>query len=178
MIRLFAALAVPAEIAPGLARHQTGLLGASWRKAESLHVTLRFFGEVDEARADDLDAALNVLRGETLAVQLSGVGAFGAGQDIHAVWAGVEDQPTLSRLARACETAARRAGLKPQTRAWKPHVTLAYLHRADPVSVAAWVQSHNLLKSPQFRLGSFGLYSSWSGHGGSSYRLECSYPLG
>ncbi len=177
MIRLFAALAVPGDIAAGLARHQTGLLGASWRKAESLHVTLRFFGEIDEARAEDLDAALCVIRGEPLDMQISAVGAFGEGQDIHAVWAGVEISAPLSRLSSACERAARRAGLKAQPRAWKPHITLAYLHRADPASVAAWIQTHNLLKSPPFCLDSFGLYSSWSGHGGSSYRLERSYRL-
>ena len=46
MIRLFAALALPDEIAAGLARRQDGVPGARWRPREALHVTLRFFGEV------------------------------------------------------------------------------------------------------------------------------------
>jgi 2'-5' RNA ligase len=57
-------------------------------------------------------------------------------------------------------------------------VTLAYLRRADPGRVAAWIQGHNLLKSPPFTAASFGLYSSHLGDGGASYRLERSYPLG
>jgi len=108
---------------------------------------------------------------------LAGVGAFGEGEDIHAVWAGVEDNAALRRLASRCETAARRAGLTPDRRAWKPHVTLAYLRRPDPACVAAWIQGHTLLKSPPFRITTFGLYSSRLGAGGSRYRLEREYQL-
>ena len=46
MIRLFAALAIPFDIAEGLARHQTGLADARWRPLEALHITLRFFGDI------------------------------------------------------------------------------------------------------------------------------------
>jgi 2'-5' RNA ligase len=39
-------------------------------------------------------------------------------------------------------------------------VTLAYLRRADPAEVAAWIQANNLLKSPPIHIDRFGLYSS------------------
>ncbi|HXQ15223.1 MAG TPA: RNA 2',3'-cyclic phosphodiesterase [Caulobacteraceae bacterium] len=177
MIRLFAAIAIPPEIGEGLVRRQQGLPGARWRPTEAFHLTLRFAGEISEAVADDLDAELNLVSAEALILALEGVGSFQDGDDIHAVWAGVEDNPALRRLASRCETAARKAGLPPDRRIWRPHVTLAYLRRADPASVAAWVQGHNLLKSPPFRVTSFGLYSSWLGHDGSVYRLEREYPL-
>jgi len=178
MIRLFAAIAIPPEIGEGLVRRQQGLPGARWRPTEAFHITLRFAGEISEALADDLDAELNVVAGEALSLSLEGVGSFQDGDDIHAIWAGVEENPALRRLAARCESAARKAGLAPDRRLWRPHVTLAYLRRADPARVAAWVQSHNLLKSPPFRVSSFALYSSWLGHEGSVYRLERSYRLG
>ncbi len=178
MIRLFAAIAIPPEIGEGLVRRQQGLPGARWRPTEAFHLTLRFAGEISEALADDLDAELNVVAGEALTLALAGVGSFQDGDDIHAVWAGVEENPALRRLAARCETAARKAGLTPDRRLWRPHVTLAYLRRADPARVAAWVQSHNLLKSPPFRVTRFALYSSHLGHDGSVYRLERSYRLG
>jgi 2'-5' RNA ligase len=56
-------------------------------------------------------------------------------------------------------------------------VTLAYLRRPDPGQVAAWIQRHNLLKTQAFEVRGFGLYSSWSGHSGSHYRLERTYTL-
>jgi 2'-5' RNA ligase len=178
MIRLFAAIPIPEEIGEGLVRRQQGLPGARWRPTDAFHLTLRFAGEVSEATADDLDAELNLVSGEALMLSLEGVGSFQDGDDIHAVWAGVAENPALHRLARRCETAARKAGLKPDTRAWKPHVTLAYLRYAEAAPVAAWVQTHNLLKSPPFRVTRFGLYSSHLGHGGSTYRLEREYRLG
>ena len=61
MLRLFAAVEVPPEIAEELDPHQDDLDGASWREAEQLHVTLRFFGEVPEPEADDLDAELSTV---------------------------------------------------------------------------------------------------------------------
>lgn len=178
MVRLFAALAVPDDIAQALVRRQDGLEGARWRPREALHVTLRFFGEIREDIARDLDAELLTVTGQPFAIELQGVGAFGEGAEIDSVWAGVADNPELSRLARACETAARRVGLKPETRRYRPHLTLAYLRRPDPADVAAWIQANNLLRSPPVRVTSFGLYSSRLGGDGSSYRLEAAYPLG
>ena len=177
MIRLFAAVAVPDDLAEGLARRQQGIPGARWRPLETLHITLRFAGDMSEALADDFDAALSGVAADAFEVTLAGVGSFGDGADIHAVWAGVDDSAPLRRLAARCETAARRAGLRPQTRVWKPHVTLAYLDRPEPARVAAWIQSHNLMRSPPFLVSSFGLYSSWRTDRGSDYQLERTYAL-
>lgn len=177
MIRLFAAVPIPDEIAAPLARRQTGLEGARWRTGEQLHITLRFFGEVREDVARDLDAELGTVGGGAFEIELAGAGAFGEGQDIHAVWAGVAESAPLKRLAKACETAARRAGLKAETRHYRPHVTLAYLRRPDPAKVAAWIQANNLLKSPPIRVERFGLYSSFLASEGAHYRLEAEYEL-
>lgn len=178
MIRLFAAIALPDAVAEGLARVQQGLAGAKWRPLGSLHVTLRFFGEINEARAYDLDAEVSTISGAPFDLALAGVGSFGDGEAIHAVWAGVEATERLRRLAVRMETAARRAGLKAETRAFRPHVTLAHLRYPEPARVAAWIQSHNLLKSPAFTVDRFSLYSSWRGGEGSVYRLERDYRLG
>ena len=177
MIRLFCAIGVPAEIAEVLERRQRGLPGARWRPPETLHLTLRFFGDMAENLADDLDAELSMIGGAPFEISLTGVGSFGEGERMRALWAGVSDSEPLRILAGRCERAARRAGLKPETRNYAPHVTLAYLNRADPARVAAWMQGHNLLKSPPFRVDRFGLYSSWPGENGSSYRLERAYRL-
>ena len=176
-MRLFAAVEPPQEIGEGLARRQQGLPGARWRPLETLHITLRFFGETTANAARDLDAELAAIAGEPFALELDGVGAFGEGLDIHAVWAGVAENAPLRRLAARCESAARRAGLKPEQRVYRPHLTLAYLRHADPARVGAWVQSHNLLKSPPFRVTWFGLYSSWPTKEGTRYELEREYPL-
>ena len=177
MIRLFAALSLPDEVGTALQRRQTGVEGARWRPLSALHVTLRFFGELREDVARDLDAELSWVGGGPFDIVLEGAGAFGEGGDIHTIWAGVAENPALRRLAKACETAARRAGLKPDGRSFRPHLTLAYLRHADPARVAAWIQANNLLKSPSIRVDRFGLYSSFLASDGAQYRLEAEYGL-
>ncbi|WP_340644541.1 RNA 2',3'-cyclic phosphodiesterase [Phenylobacterium sp.] len=177
MIRLFAAVAVPPELGAVLQARQSGLAGANWRPLEAFHVTLRFFGEVREDVADDLHLELERIAAGPMTLELEGVGAFGEGPDLHAVWAGVKENDSLRRLAKACETAARRSGLKAEARAYRPHVTLAYLKRPDPGEVAAWLSANGLLKSPPFDVKSFGLYSSLLLSGGSRYQPEQIYRL-
>ena len=177
MIRLFTAIALPPGIGEGLLSRQHGIEGARWRPLEAFHITLRFIGDVPENVADDLDEALMEIEAPAFDLTLAGVGHFGEGADIHAVWAGVEDSAPLRRLQKANESAARAAGLKPETRVYAPHVTLAYLKRPAVPEVGAWIQSHNLLKSPSFHVDRFGLYSSWRTSEGSAYRLERVYPL-
>lgn len=177
MLRLFAAVEVPPEIAEDLRPHQDNLPGARWREPEQLHVTLRFFGDVAEPVADDLDAELSTLSASAFDMTLAGSGAFGLGHQSRAVWAGVEPNPFLKQLASRCEAAARRAGLSPETRTYKPHVTLAYVKKSDPENVAAWVRKHSLLRTPPFRVTWFGLYSSTLGGEGSAYTLQREYPL-
>ena len=179
MIRLFTALSVPDEVAEALARRQTGLPGAGWRSADQLHITLAFYGEIDERRADDLSVELErAATGGPFEIALSGVGAFGDGHRTHAIWAGVAASERLSVLAGRCRSAAERAGISIERRDYRPHLTLAYLNaQADPARIGAWIADHNLLQSPPIRIDRFGLYSSVLTQGGSRYELEREYVL-
>ena len=178
MVRLFAALSIPPDVAETLKRRQSGLPGAKWRPEEALHVTLAFYGEMDERKADEVASELARVTGEPFDIELSGVGAFGEGHRTHAIWAGVAPNERLNVLAGRCRAAGERAGLRLDSRAYRPHVTLAYLKpQADPDRIGAWITGHNLLHSPPFRIGRFGLYSSVLTHGGSQYALEREYLL-
>lgn len=177
MIRLFTAIAIPPEIGEGLLARQHGIEGARWRPLEAFHITLRFVGDVAEDVAADLDEALAEIAAAPFDLSLAGAGHFGEGADIHAVWAGVDESAPLRQLQKGHERAARTAGLKPESRLYTPHVTLAYLKRPSVPEVGAWLQANNLLRSPTFTVDRFGLYSSWQTREGSAYRLEREYPL-
>ncbi|WP_372706878.1 RNA 2',3'-cyclic phosphodiesterase [Brevundimonas sp.] len=179
MIRLFTALALPDDVAETLKRRQTGLPGAKWRSDEQLHITLTFYGEIDERRADDLAVELErAATGGPFDIALAGVGAFGDGHSTQAVWAGVAPSERLTVLAGRCRAAAERAGIIVERRDYRPHLTLAYLRpQANPVRIGAWIAGHNLLHSPPIRIDRFGLYSSVLTHDGSRYELEREYVL-
>jgi 2'-5' RNA ligase len=175
-LRLFVAIPVPEEIGLRLVPLQRDLNGASWRPPENFHLTLRFFGEIDEALARDLDDELGRIVAAPFEMQLKGAGSFG-GREPNAVWAGAEAPPALARLAASCETAARRVGLPPEKRNFKPHVTLAYLHGTTDTEVAAYQQRLGAFETDLFWVDHFAMYSSWSTKHGSRYVEEAVYPL-
>lgn len=178
-LRLFAAIAVPDDVADQLTALMKGVPGANWRPRDNLHLTLRFFDDVAEPVADELDAALDEIAARTPAFDLTlkAAGSFGKA-DPHALWIGAADTPALTKLAADCERAARRVGLPPETRKFIPHVTLAYLAGAELSRVQAFEARHGLFQTPPFRVDSFVLYSSWLRKSQPSlYRLEAEYPL-
>jgi 2'-5' RNA ligase len=178
-LRLFVALDLPDDIAACLTPLQRGVAGAKWRPRENLHLTLRFFGEVAEPVADDIDAALDEVAGANapFELQLKGAGSFG-GADPHALWIGAADNPALMKLAADCERAARRSGLKPEPRKFAPHVTLAYLSGAMLDQVQAFEARLGLFETPSFQIAHLSLYASFTRRDAPSlYRLEAAYPL-
>lgn len=178
-LRLFAALAIPGDIAERLTGLMRGVQGAAWRPRENLHLTLRFFGELSEPTARDLDTALEEIAGASAPFRLTlkGAGAFGK-DDPHTLWIGASASEGLKRLAADCERAARRSGLKPESRKFTPHVTLAYLRQARLDRVHAFEQRYALFESRPWTVDRFGLYSSVLRKDAPSlYLEEASYPL-
>lgn len=181
-LRLFAALPVPAHMRPGLVALQKGLEGASWRPPENFHVTLRFFGHVDHSMAREIDHELGLIAAAQIELDVTGVGWFGA-REPHAVWAGITgsteaDSEALTRLASACERVARRLRLPPETRAFRPHITLAYLHRTPLDAVGQWARRMGDFHAGPFWADRFHLYSSHETRGPTCYVAEAEYPLG
>ncbi|MBC7770289.1 MAG: RNA 2',3'-cyclic phosphodiesterase [Phycisphaerales bacterium] len=178
-LRLFAAIALPDHIAERLTVLMRDVPGARWRPRENLHLTLRFFGEVQEPIADDIDAELSAIADQTapFELRLKAAGSFG-GADPHALWIGAAGSEPLKKLAADIERAARRCGLKPEPHKFTPHVTLAYLANAPLGGVQAFESRLGLFETPPFRVESFGLYASWVRKSAPSlYRLEADYPL-
>ncbi|GAD59435.1 LOW QUALITY PROTEIN: 2'-5' RNA ligase [Brevundimonas abyssalis TAR-001] len=174
MIRLFAAVPIPFDIAEGLARRQRGLPGARWRPAEALHITLAFYGALGEPRADDLAAELT-RPGSIRSIHSRASGPSATATGPAPCGPGWPLSEPLNILAGRCRVAGQRAGVVMESRDYRPHVTLAYLRGAEDDRVGAWMTGHNLLHSPPFRVDRFGLYTSVLTDAGSHYTLEREY---
>lgn len=178
-LRLFAALDVPDAVAERLIAQMRGVPGAHWRPRENLHITLRFFDQVAEPIAADLDSALEEVARDTGAfdISLRGAGFFG-GAEPRAIWAGVAENEALQILAHRCERAARQCGLRPETRKFLPHVTLAYLGETSLERVIAFEKRLAMFESAPWRVDVFYLLSSHVRRNApSQYREEASYAL-
>jgi 2'-5' RNA ligase len=175
-LRLFLAVPVPESIADRLLALEADVPGAAWRSAEQYHLTLRFIGDVDEATARDIDTELGRIIASPFEIALSGVGSFG-GKEPSALWAGVSAPPDLARLVTACETAVRNAGLPPESRKYKPHVTLAYLNGTLDHEVARFLSDAAEFRTASFPVDHFCMYASRATKAGSHYTEEAVYPL-
>ncbi len=178
-LRLFAALDLPDHVAAALLAVMKGTPGAKWRPRENLHLTLRFFGDVAEPVADDLDLELAAVaeRYAPFELQLKGAGSFG-GAEPHALWIGAAPSPALNGLADAVEKAARRVGLKAEPRKFMPHVTVAYLSGTPLDSAQAYEARLGLFETRPFQVERISLFSSVTRKSAPSlYRSEAEYEL-
>lgn len=176
MPRLFTGLELSESVKDALVDLQMPLPGAKWVSDEDLHITLRFAGDVDNRVARDWTELLAEIDVPVFEVRVAGLGSFG-GNDPHTIWAGVTASEQLSALARANERAARSAGLPPETRNFKAHVTLARLRGTPPDIVARWLGRYAGLACEPFVAQRFVLFSSRPKTGGGPYVVEAAYPL-
>jgi len=176
-MRLFVALAIPSALRTQLAGLAGGIPGAKWVAPENYHLTLRFIGEVEPWRAQEVDEALAAIRARPVELSLRGLGTFEKAGRIQALWVGVERSEGLAHLQRKVETALQRIGLEPERRGFAPHVTLARTDKAPPEKIVAYVQAHNLFRAPAVSVESFTLYSSRLGKEQAVYVPEVEYDL-
>lgn len=177
MIRLFAAIELPGEVRQRIATLRGGIPGARWIEPESLHVTLRFIGDVNESLCSDIDAALMSVRAPSFEIMLEGIGFFGAARAARLLFLPVSRCQPLEFLYSKVESALVRTGLEPEGRKYQPHVTLARLRAAPAHRILDYVAQNNLFRAGPIPVKSFTLFSSHPGERGSIYRAEAVYPL-
>lgn len=176
-MRLFVGLALPDEVRDDLSRIAGGLSGARWVDPESLHLTLRFVGEVDRGAAEDLDASLTGVDAPAFDMAFDGLGTFGNDRKQRALWAAVPPNPALEHLRAKVESAVVRAGFEPERRKFKPHVTLARLHGVAPDRLGAYLAHNGAFGTEAFTVDSFVLFRSHLGDEGARYEALADYPL-
>jgi len=127
-MRLFLAVDLPDQVRHELAVVQNALKpltdSARWVSADSIHITLKFLGEVPEKVVDEIDTALAGLSWKPFTVTVHGVGFFPGNRSPRVFWAGME-APTMQDLAEELDSRMERLGFDKEKRAFRPHITLA-----------------------------------------------------
>ena len=137
-MRLFLAVDLPDSLRRALgdlqSRLRSKVMGWRWVRPEAIHLTVRFLGEVSEEEDAGHRAAWRRAAASCPRVRFSvgGTGVFPPRGAPRILWAGVRalDPPDgLIRLAEAVEQAARAQGFRPETRPFRPHLTVARAER-------------------------------------------------
>lgn len=182
-MRTFIAVEISEEARGAVARLQEQLKEAgadvNWVEPENLHLTLKFLGEIEEARVPLLTEALSSsLQTPLFTFSLEGVGAFPRPQHPKVFWVGInEGKGPLLELARELESACNRCGFPPEERPFSPHLTIGRVH--SPQGLNRLTQK---LQAAEFRGGSTEakeiiLFQSTLGPAGSVYQPLQKFPL-
>ncbi|MGI9480146.1 MAG: RNA 2',3'-cyclic phosphodiesterase [Hyphomicrobiaceae bacterium] len=175
MPRLFSGIELPADIREDLQRLQQPLPSTRWLQPENLHITLRFLGDVAPPVGREFAANLASITFDPFPIRLIGLETFG-GDAPRVLFAAVEPSPALLDLARVHESAARRAGVKPESRKFTPHVTLARLQAPRIEPIARYLSRLGGFTSQPFLVSRFVLFSSKPNTGGGPYVVEQAFP--
>ncbi len=142
-MRLFCAVKVSPQVSQNLSHWAERMKGnpeippnTKWVEEQNFHLTLKFFGEVPEARLSSLEDSLGkAADGKTkFDISFKGIGAFPSMDHPRVIWAGSEDPSgKLSEIAEAIERQTVAGGFAPADKPFSPHLTLARLnHTARP----------------------------------------------
>ena len=153
-IRSFVAVELDADIRSILARaiarlraEESGGL-VRWVDPEAIHLTLKFLGDVEEARLDVLCRALDrVAAAHTpLQLPLGDLGCFPNPRRARVFWVGVGDpNKRLEALVQNVEDALARVGYEREPRPFAAHLTLGRVRRDAPPTRVAPLASESLL---------------------------------
>jgi 2'-5' RNA ligase len=182
--RAFFALFPPApalsELGAYLAGLRRELRTVSWIRADNLHLTLRFLGDLDDAQLARAGraAAAAVSGRAAFELTLAGEGAFPSLQNPRVAWLGVEKgRGELVGLAAELELALIREGLGRADKPFSPHLTLGRVKGAIPPQALPALFRRLPAPACAFTAQRLDLMESRLQAGGSVYSVLQSFPL-
>ncbi len=173
-MRLFVAINLPADVRRAVWEAAAPLRARGfpirWVPPESLHLTLKFLGEVAEARAPEIAQGITRAVGDArrFTLPIAGFGAFPTVTRPRVVWVGCDAVPPLELLQHRLEQEMAAVGFAVEGRLFRPHLTLgraqrdarrgalaAFAAALDPLEFAgeALVESVDLMQSQLSRAG-------------------------
>lgn len=176
--------ALRSHVADLLTRLQKGthFTGARplWVRPESLHLTLKFLGEIDDLTRARIVTALRPVAGRHAphGVHAKGLGVFPSPRAPRVLWLGVRRADALLALQTDIERTLVAIGFEPEDRPFSPHLTLARLKshfRAQAFMDV--IQSHARWDLGLWGIGEFLLFQSTLHPSGPVYTALHRFPL-
>jgi 2'-5' RNA ligase len=129
-VRAFVALDLPEPAREALAVHVAACArvapGMRWIEPDSMHLTLRFLGNLEPDVLERVRQVLPGVEANPFRMAMGGHGLFGPRQRPRVVWLGItQGKEACAALAARTESACVAAGMVPESRPFQAHVSLA-----------------------------------------------------
>jgi len=131
LIRSFLAIELPKPILRKIEEVQGDFRSTHadvrWVNPEKIHLTLKFFGNIEESRIDPIFKFIGEVIRNThpFSLKVRGVGAFPSLKNPRVIWMGlVNGKEVLASLQKQIEIQLGKIGFQPEDRPFHPHLTL------------------------------------------------------
>jgi 2'-5' RNA ligase len=138
--RIFCAIELPDEVHARLQEHITRLrkefpeAAASWSRVENIHLTLKFFGNVELDRIPKISASATQTTEQfsKFHINVGNTGVFPRPSRAQVLWIGVSDPSgKLAALQKQFDEGSASAGFPKEDRSFHPHLTIARLRKPE-----------------------------------------------
>ena len=126
-MRLFIAIEIPEEIKDYLCKLQQEITDSNNKirlvDKSNMHLTLKFLGEVQPNKLDDIKANLKKITFKPFSVVLDSIGVFPSESYIRVVWVGLKPEEPVLELQNKIDESLKKLFKKEED--FKPHLTIA-----------------------------------------------------
>jgi|Deesub1362B_J571_1020462.scaffolds.fasta_scaffold00003_507 2'-5' RNA ligase len=107
---------------------------ASFPDPHTLHITLKFLGEVSDERLTIIKESLDKIRGRPFTIYINGLGGFPNLRRPRVIFFDVAESEELSVIFRQVEEFMANISFPKESRRFKPHITLARIKSFRPLN--------------------------------------------
>lgn len=140
-IRTFIAIPLDQDIKEKIALFQEDLKkeilkGIKWVDSESLHLTLKFLGDIEESQISSVYQAMkNFLTDQNVfSFKIAHLGTFPNIQNPSVIWTGIENsRDILQSLSAGLNKEMQKLGIPPEEKDFSPHITLGRVKRGAAI---------------------------------------------
>ena len=167
-IRTFIALPLPKTVLDPIRDVQERLrkerFSVRWVRPESIHLTLKFLGEIAEGELEAVAEAMKAaaIQNRPCSLCAKGLGVFPGVKNPRVLWVGVAgDSKPLGKIQSDLESQLESKGYPREKRPFKSHLTIGRVKgRNDPKSLAEVLREHADFSSSSFEAGELVLFKS------------------
>lgn len=138
--RVFCAFELPESLRVRIKEHAQRVreavpdAAASWSRPENIHLTMKFFGNVAQAKAPVISEVLARVAKEfsPIDIAVGRTGVFPRPSRPQVLWIGIDDRTgALAKLQKQVEEECAREGFPQEDRAFRPHLTIARIRKPN-----------------------------------------------
>lgn len=172
-MRLFLAIDLPEKAKDYLYNFAKNLkrdyVKVSWVPKKNLHLTLKFFGDVEEKKLDELKAELKNIKQKPFKVKLKGIGFFPDEKEPRVIWVGISPEKDVIALQQKIDEALLLTF--PSDQKFQSHLTIGRIRAVKNPKEFAKAAKELKIEEIEFEINSFKLMQSTLAATGPSYRV-------